>query len=586
MGQNTDQNEMNNELNVSYNLKKRIDKELGEINEKKKIKNFNKLLKKKISNNFKRSCFNKKFNKNYQGINAISDLLNLIYDSNIDRLENYGSNRGICEEIFDVRDAFELIEPNNIEKNDIKPKTFSMATRNILLPQNNFGNEINLAFGEKIEIQKINLDSNYKKGEKNIKKEFFNESKDKKDICENNDLDLYIKKSLINHKINKLTNKNYISLTNQNEKNEEIQEKIIEKNKNNYKKPKDNANLFFNTNNYDKDNYKNEQIFFPNNILKDDLNINNITGKSKSKENTNENKIYFNTNKKKYLQQKNLIFNNFKTLNNKAKLNKNFQIDNYDLSKQQNTLNIRNNTQFDEIKNYNNNTNISKNNNNKYIIYNRKNINKKRAHSWDIEINRNLNINKNEIKKLDNNKLEQEPKIIFNTIRKGKNNNKLNIKNTQQLFKEKTPEQVKRTSHTKQNKINYENFKNDFPIIIKNDFNKERTSNIIGNNKGKYLTSDLKKKKNKINNKNGNKSKEKEKCKRFSGKPKKPPKLNIKIDLKELIREEKMEKILEEKKETHKKPKKAIEIFDYPEDLKYNVFGKQYKFTYDDKNFI
>ncbi len=47
-----------------------------------------------------------------------------------------------------------------------------------------------------------------------------------------------------------------------------------------------------------------------------------------------------------------------------------------------------------------------------------------------------------------------------------------------------------------------------------------------------------------------------------------------------------MEKILEEKKETHKKPKKAIEIFDYPEDLKYNVFGKQYKFTYDDKNFI
>ena len=36
------------------------------------------------------------------------------------------------------------------------------------------------------------------------------------------------------------------------------------------------------------------------------------------------------------------------------------------------------------------------------------------------------------------------------------------------------------------------------------------------------------------------------------------------------------------KKNDNNKPKKTKEYIDYPEDLKYNVFGKQYKFYYNE----
>ena len=43
-----------------------------------------------------------------------------------------------------------------------------------------------------------------------------------------------------------------------------------------------------------------------------------------------------------------------------------------------------------------------------------------------------------------------------------------------------------------------------------------------------------------------------------------------------------MEKCLDNTKKIEKQFKKTKECFDYPEDLKYNVFGKQYKFSYHD----
>ena len=58
--------------------------------------------------------------------------------------------------------------------------------------------------------------------------------------------------------------------------------------------------------------------------------------------------------------------------------------------------------------------------------------------------------------------------------------------------------------------------------------------------------------------------------------------INIKIDLKDLIKQEVIEKSLDTSKKNNDKPKKSKELYDYPEDLKYNVFGKQYKFNYKD----
>ena len=90
----------------------------------------------------------------------------------------------------------------------------------------------------------------------------------------------------------------------------------------------------------------------------------------------------------------------------------------------------------------------------------------------------------------------------------------------------------------------------------------------------------------KNNNKNIEKSKSNIKKKKHSKKPKKAPVANVQIDLKDLINQEKMEKLLDNNNinlnRTNEKPKKTKHYFDYPEDLKYNVFGKQYKFTYND----
>ena len=80
--------------------------------------------------------------------------------------------------------------------------------------------------------------------------------------------------------------------------------------------------------------------------------------------------------------------------------------------------------------------------------------------------------------------------------------------------------------------------------------------------------------------KNKNKTNTNVKAKKHSKVPKKKPVVNINIDLKDLIKQENMEKYLGNSKKIQSKSKKTKECFDYPDDLKYNVFGKQYKFSY------
>jgi len=52
--------------------------------------------------------------------------------------------------------------------------------------------------------------------------------------------------------------------------------------------------------------------------------------------------------------------------------------------------------------------------------------------------------------------------------------------------------------------------------------------------------------------------------------------------LKDLMKQDAIEKYCTSSKKNNEKPKKTKEYYDYPEDLKYNVFGKQYKFSYND----
>jgi beta-xylosidase len=76
--------------------------------------------------------------------------------------------------------------------------------------------------------------------------------------------------------------------------------------------------------------------------------------------------------------------------------------------------------------------------------------------------------------------------------------------------------------------------------------------------------------------KNGNK-------KNHSKIPKKEPKINVQINLTDLKKQEILEKSNKNKATMQKDEKKDKIYYDYPEDLKYDVFGKQYKFSYKDK---
>ena len=604
MGQNINTNKKNKKYKIEYNVGDYIDEELNEIYNKKRKKKNNKQLKTKNNDRFKRSNFKQKFNKNEKGLKNITNLLNLIYDSNIDTSENKKANRTIIGEIFDVWDAFELIEPNNIENksnDDIIKKRYSITTENLLNPNNKkFAHNKIIDYSEKYNKAELKLDNNFQN--KNVKKnEIVFLPKNKNDINENINLNSELKNKL-NLNIYTLTNKTE-NIYVKNKK--EFQEKKIEKSQNTFKKPENNYNTDLLFNNYDTDNFQNIKIH--NSNIKDETNLNNINEKTKNyKENNidkDKNDLYLNSNIKKVIIKKNLIFNNFKTLNNDTKRNTNLY------HKKQNTIRKINNTHCDKFQNNNNapkkdiifniknknclkkenNTNISQNNKNNNI-YLRKNINiknKTRAHSWDIgKNNKNLN------------SLKKETEIIFNIIRKGKKKNKTKSKSickVEEIFIEKSPTKEKNKNQINkinQNKIDYNTFKKDFLKLNKNYINTQNNKNTnenINERKSEIYLNKIKEEK-KIINKNNyikiidNEAKTKEKSKKHPKKPKKPPVINITIDLKDLMKEEKMKKILEKQKNIKQKPKKTKEIFDYPEDLKYNVFGKQYKFTYNDEN--
>ena len=670
------------------------------ISNKNDNKKFKKIINKKIGNKIKRAKFKKKFNSNENGIKNVTDLLNLIYDNNINREQKIKSNRTIHEILFDVRDAVELKNPNDERylenKNDYDKFNKKInATKEILLnPKNNnenysqikslnYDNDINeneIIFNENNNLDLSNniyynfnnnnnetfkiyenteqpedtdevkpstynglkkgefLENNYSEPENIINNIDVNNLEDS---SRNNNNNNFINEVKAPEKIiiNKANAFNYYDNQNidNNPKtyNYNVQNKEII---NNNTKP-------FNYNNLNNKNYNNIETFNYDNENKYSY-INNKLELPINENNTNMEKIIYNNRLELPIKQKNIntgkiiynnnnkkngfvIYNNFRpsqnkqihniklfNLENNAKENKNMINNDTSKNNYNNIITEQANQTFQKEenlmeKNRNSLTKEDKNHKDNNYIYNKKNINKKiRTYSYDIQ-NNNLNDFYKDENSRKNKKiiLEKESKISLNiTASKTKpiKNSNINNKNSRQICKneeifiERSPNK-KAISSSKSNSCNkaktkqlYKDFKinkNFFTIINEVKSNEKE---IIKENKNKigykdiYLKTEMNKKKNKLKKNNfkkvTNKSKNNTniKTKKHSKNPKKQPVVNINIDLKDLIKQDNIEKFLDNNKKKESKPKKTKEYFDYPEDLKYNVFGKQYKFSYKD----
>ena len=115
MGNIEDNNKKNDYLlEVNQGLMDDIQKEIN-IKKRRKIeKRFKKMVHKKLKGKIKKTNLYEKFNKNEKGIKNTSNLLNLIYDENINKNYNRGIGHTFYEGVFGIKNIPEKqIEDNN-----------------------------------------------------------------------------------------------------------------------------------------------------------------------------------------------------------------------------------------------------------------------------------------------------------------------------------------------------------------------------------------------------------------------------------------------------------------------------------------
>ena len=308
------------------------------------------------------------------------------------------------------------------------------------------------------------------------------------------------------------------------------------------------------------------------------INIYENENKNSLRNNNNQKKTYYHINGLNNIENINYIkVNNILTLNNQNN-NKDFYIIENDLPKK------LNNSIINKKKINNSKTNIFQSKEKKYIlekntkvnnyIYNKKNIKSK-----TIKDSFKTNYSNNFLKK------ENEIAINFNEKKK---NNTLNllqkeeICKTEDIFIEKSPTKSHKNTPEKLNTHRKNLFSEQitrkyFTIINQNNKNKKEEKSISLNQKKKPMN--FRKKNENVNTKIITK---KNKIK-HSKIPKRDPIANIQIDLSDLIKQDMVEKSKKIPKKLKNLEKKSKLFYDYPEDLKYDVFGKQHKFTYKDK---
>ena len=574
MGQNYIKNNYYNKLEEDKTLNKLLKQGNNTLKNKSNEKNINIIFSKNNGKHLHRSNFVEKLNENESGVKNICNLLNLIYDNNVNKEQMTTANRTIYEVLFDNRDSLELIDDNN--KNEFKNQIsfdknkINNINKTLLNPNNNLNNN----FNSNLYVNKNNNIEN----------------------------DLYINKT----KFPKVT-KIYSSVPFNNYE-------IIQK-ENIYINNQNKSELIL-PNNYDKFNEvkKNNKTYLQEyNIFGSPIKteINNIKAFNNNNiiYDFNKENLYNNINYSQVNNIENINYNNYNNINenlilNNNEENKNFYVIENDLPKKVN------NKKNDHIKsNHNTETDFKTiNEENNGIVYNKKNIIKNKIPSNDLKMQIQLNTKSNSPihkKKYDYNILKKENEITINYSEKKKNRKntfleKEEICKSQEIFIEKSPIKNKKDENENLNKHKKNLFSEQitrkyFTIINNTDDNlnkeKEEENSLNENNNDTNKIDDILNgeiNKNKMNiQKKEKKIKQKDKSKnktvKHSKKPKKQPVVNIQIDLKDLMKLEKMEKKNTINKKEERKPKKVKEYYDYPEDLKYNVFGKQYKFSYKDK---
>jgi len=571
MGQNHIENNIYNGIEIDKDLTQLMKQEKNFLNKENDPEKLNNLVKRNIGNNFTRSNFKNNFNRNENGYKNITEILNTIYENNIYKEQITKANRSIYEVMFDVRDSLELRVDNN-NKNDLKNKIdLDKVNKKINNNMQALINKTNI-INNNSSLNNFNYENDAQNNEIKIYQNnniYPNENQIYSAVPINNNIELKQKENL------------YFN-------NKKKTELILPKN--NFKtinQTKPVPNKYLNTNNVFEDITKNK--------------TNNIkTINDKNNNNLNKDIFHNNINYQEINQFNNIgninhnKVNNFFILNNKNQ-KKDFYIIENDLPKKL----INNNIKTKKIE-----KDLNNENNNNYI-YNKKNI-----------IQKNIPLNPKTIKSrlyqesktpspykyYDYNDLKKENEVTINySERKQKRKNNL-FKNdiickNQEIFIAKSPVKNKMENNHRKNLFSEQITRKYFTIINENNVNNNKESSNSLNSRSDdkiqndiILNQELNKirKKNKTNKQNLNikeKTTQNKRRNKHSKMPKKPPVANIVIDLKDLIKLETIEKSNKNyrKVKEKSKPKKPKRIYDYPEDLKYNVFGKQYTFSYKDK---
>ena len=588
MGQNHIENNIYNGIKIDKDLNNLMEQEKNFLNNKNDSKKLNDLIKRNIGNNFNRSNFKNIFNRNENGFKNISEILNTIYDNNIYKEQITKANRSIYEVMFDVRDSLELRADNN-NKNDLRNKIdLDKVNKKINNNMQSLINKTNIV-NNNSSLNNFNYENDTQKNEINIYQNnniYPNENQIYSTVPINKNIELKQKENLQKENL-------YFN-------NKKKTELILPKhNYKNINQTKPVPNKYLNTNNVFEDINKNKT-----------KNIKTINDKSNN--NLNKDIFHNNINYQEINQFNNIgninhnKVNNFFILNNKNQ-NKDFYIIENDLPKKL----INNNINTKKIE-----KDLNDENNNNYI-YNKKNIIQKKIPLNPKTIKSRLyqeSKTPSPKKYYDYNDLKKENEVTMNySEKKQKTKNSL-FKNdiickNQEIFIAKSPVKNKKENNHRKNLFSEQITRKYFTIINENNVNNNKESSNSLNSRSDdkiqndiILNQELNKigKNNTINKQNLNikekttqnkylKFKEKTAPKKRRNKhlkmPKKPPVANIVIDLKGLIKLETMEKTNKNyrKVKEKSKPKKSKRIYDYPEDLKYNVFGKQYTFSFKDK---
>ena len=434
----------NYSLIANRRLENDIEKELDFKSNKKEInKSKTSINKDEKNNNIKLNNFNPNFIEKEKNIKKISNLLNLIYDTNINNQFTKRTNHSIYERIFDVRDILDSDNTYYNKKSNEKIKQRlgkfmrNLTESNNINRYNRYNNDINAKNNKRQYYYKNNSYNDIKGVSKinnnnKIRKTFDSRSQYYEEIKNN------LKKDVNEYYLISNNNKNNLNYTS--ELPNDISNKNLYENNNNKNNLcyKDNNNNFNqNQNNYNTIDYDNTNNNYNNvNNFKNSTNINPINNTN----NNNNINIEFIQSNNSFQSNKNMLKNKNDNINNNMSDNNNIPLETSKIYKINNSINNYNspvnkyeikecdNFQITKEKDFIINLNNSKND----IINNKLNNSYINNEIKKIKIEENMPLTKSEIVYEKTNTVnfaiyKNKDKILNNKNNKNKNSRKKNI---------------------------------------------------------------------------------------------------------------------------------------------------------------